>query len=100
MPIYDYSYETCHRLSEYILVNGEPEPTKCECGGKLKKIMLGTFGFKLIGEGWSKDGYDYEYTKTKAGTADKVKPTYSRKTVDKKIKEIRDSMKPKKEGEE
>jgi hypothetical protein len=81
---------TCEKVQEVITMKAsDPLPTKCECGGELKKVLGGNFAFDLIGEAWAADGYSYNYMNCKAGTDQKVPCIHSRKTINEKLKKIR-----------
>jgi putative FmdB family regulatory protein len=90
MPIYDMQCQTCQKVVEVITLNVNDElPISCGCGGSLKKVFDGNFGFKMSGECNASDGYTYRYMDCKAGTDSKVPCVHGRKTIDKKLKQIR-----------
>lgn len=52
MPIYEYKCEKCKREIElFQKISDPPDKYKCECGGKLKKLMSRN-SFILLGDGW------------------------------------------------
>lgn len=94
MPIYDYQCTKCGNNQEVLTLRVSEEPVlKCEqCGSdEMEKCVPNKMNFKLIGEGWYEDGYNYTYTKTKAGTDDKVKPVYSKKKAKEALQKYKDN---------
>lgn len=75
MPLYqrtckkcEFSCENIEKISEGDISKDCPE---CETADSfIKDISSGT-SFKLKGEGWASDGYDYSYTTCKAGMNEK-----------------------------
>lgn len=90
MPIYDYRCELCGKVEEVITTNIHEKIEKycSECNKEMKRVFANKLTFKLLGEGWAIDNYEYPYTKCKAGP-EKVKSTVSQKTIDKKMKEFK-----------
>jgi hypothetical protein len=63
-----------------------------ECGSdEMVKMVPNEMNFKLIGEAWGNSNYEYEYTKCKASTDDKVKPVYSKKEAKAALKKYKDN---------
>lgn len=94
MPLHDYICTKCGNNQEVLTLRVSEEPVlKCEqCGSdEMVKCVPNKMNFKLIGEGWFADNYEHTYTESKAGTADKVKPVYSRKDAEKALKKYRDN---------
>jgi putative FmdB family regulatory protein len=56
VPIYEYQCKTCGKVQELIILTGDDEPEKCECGGELKKIVSHS-SFHLKGTGWYATDY-------------------------------------------
>ena len=58
MPIYEFECSKCDDIQEILLGINEKPPKKCECGGKLKKL-ISLSSFQLKGDGW----YSTDYSK-------------------------------------
>ena len=58
MPIYEFECSKCDDIQEILLGINEKAPKKCECGGKLKKL-ISLSSFQLKGDGW----YSTDYSK-------------------------------------
>ena len=76
MPIYDFKCKECEEVHEETIPMSEAEDEmelECEkCTTKtLHKKLIGCAGFKLVGECWSTDNFEYEYTKCKANDSAK-----------------------------
>ena len=76
MPIYDFQCLECEEVHEENIPMSEAESEMelgCEkCTTKtLHKKLIGCAGFKLIGECWSTDNFEYDYTKCKANDSAK-----------------------------
>jgi putative FmdB family regulatory protein len=57
MPIYEYKCEKCKREIElFQKISDPPDKYKCECGGKLKRLISNS-SFILKGTGWYKTDY-------------------------------------------
>jgi putative FmdB family regulatory protein len=56
MPIYEYKCKKCGKITEAIQKVSDPPLEKCECGGKLVKIVSRN-SFILKGTGWYKTDY-------------------------------------------
>lgn len=56
MPLYEYSCDSCTKITEEIQKLSDAPLTECDCGGKLIKIILKT-NFELKGAGWHKTDY-------------------------------------------
>jgi putative FmdB family regulatory protein len=54
MPVFEFRCESCEQTIEVILLNAEPAPKKCECGGKLKRLWS-RVGTQFVGWGFSKN---------------------------------------------
>lgn len=94
MPIFDFRCKQCNNIQEVLTTSISQVPvTKCEeCGcDDMEKLVSGKLTFQLIGEGWASDNYQYNYTKSKAGTEDKVKPVYDRKKAKELLKKYKDN---------
>jgi putative FmdB family regulatory protein len=92
MPVYDYQCQDCQSIQEIVTlgVNQEIKVICEECKSEnMVRCLGGTFGFELKGEAWAKDGYQYEYTKSKANMDGKVYPVYGRKGVQEKLQKMR-----------
>ena len=56
MPIYEFECNKCDEIQEILLGVNEKSPKKCECGGKLKKL-ISLSSFQLKGDGWFASDY-------------------------------------------
>ena len=56
MPIYEYRCDKCKRKIELFQKISDPPAEKCECGGKLRKLISNS-SFILKGTGWFKTDY-------------------------------------------
>ena len=56
MPIYEFECSKCDDIQEILLGINEKPPKKCECGGKLKKL-ISLSSFQLKGDGWYSTDY-------------------------------------------
>jgi len=64
MPIYEFECSKCDDIQEILLGINEKPPKKCECGGKLKKL-ISLSSFQLKGDGW----YSTDYSKKPKSTS-------------------------------
>lgn len=51
MPVYEYQCEKCKKVTEAVQRFSDPPLKKCECGGKLRKLISNN-SFILKGSGW------------------------------------------------
>lgn len=94
MALYDFECKECETVHEENIPMAEAEnemELECpECGKQTDHVKLigGNGGFRLKGEGWEKDGYNYNYTECKAGTGDKggKQKILRHRNLDKKLK--------------
>ena len=57
MPIYEYECEECKRAIElFQKISDPPDKYKCECGGKLKRLISNS-SFILKGSGFYANDY-------------------------------------------
>jgi len=64
MPIYEFMCTKCDEIHEDIVSDTKIDILICErCGGYSRRIVS-TFGFRLLGGRWAKDGYSNEKEKT------------------------------------
>ena len=57
MPTYEYACLACGREYEFVQrITDDPHRVCPECGGRLQRLIAGT-SFRLVGNGWAKDGY-------------------------------------------
>jgi|TARA_Y100000287_G_C14200565_1_gene345141 putative FmdB family regulatory protein len=64
MPIYEFECTKCDEIVEILLGINEKAPKKCDCGGKLTKL-ISLSSFQLKGDGW----YSTDYSKKQTTTA-------------------------------
>ena len=64
MPIYEFECSKCDDIQEILWVSMKKPPKKCECGGKLKKL-ISLSSFQLKGDGW----YSTDYSKKPKSTS-------------------------------
>ena len=76
--IYDFECSKCGAAKEFSMTLAEykNEMDCSECGEEngMQKVILGTGGFKLLGECWEKDNYSREYTQSNANANANKKP--------------------------
>lgn len=70
MPIYEYECESCGKVLEYMQKFSDPSPDKCECGGRLHKLISNS-SFHLKGTGWYVTDYKNKDSETPKKTASK-----------------------------
>ena len=57
MPLYDYECDKCKTVREFYMdVNSVTIPVCETCGNYMIRLISKT-NFKLLGDGWYKDGY-------------------------------------------
>ena len=59
MPTYEYKCTCCNRQIFEVTqrINDKPFTLCCECLTESLKRIISTTSFRLIGNGWEKDGY-------------------------------------------
>ncbi|MGQ9499415.1 MAG: FmdB family zinc ribbon protein [Dissulfurimicrobium sp.] len=63
MPVYEYECESCGKIVEQMQKISDPNPERCECGGKLHKLISNS-SFHLKGTGWYVTDYKGNGSKT------------------------------------
>lgn len=83
MPIYEYKCKKCDKIIESIQRFNDKPLTKCDCGGRLSKLMSKN-SFLLQGTGWYKDGYQNKIKANKSNTDQSVINTSKGRKQDEK----------------